>query len=241
MAINKNSLNPFLERGLRRGSKIWFGLRSRKRHAHLCLERVAGFDILVAPQVFNPALFGSSAFLARYVLKNYASSLKNPAKVLDLGCGSGLLALAAARAGAKEVIALDLNPEAAWVAGVNARLNGLQERIETRQGNLFEPVSGQTFDLILNNPPYYSHKPTNMLEHAFFAGPQQETLMAMTAGLATHLAPKGTALMVVSSTVSMQAALDAATSQGLEAHIVARRRFWAEYHLIYAFRPRSSS
>lgn len=108
--------------------------------------------------------------------------------------------------------------------------------MEVRQGNLFEAVEGEKFDLILNNPPYYSRNPENLLEHAFFAGLQQEVLLAMAAGLADHLAPDGLALMVVTSTISMEAALKAAAEKGLQAEIVARRRYWAEHHLIYAFR-----
>ncbi|MFD8155230.1 HemK2/MTQ2 family protein methyltransferase [Streptomyces sp. NPDC001046] len=73
------------------------------------------------------------------------------AEVLDVGTGTGALALEAARRGGR-VTAVDVSWSAVWAARLNARLAGLTVRI--RHGNLFEPVRGQTFDLILANPPY---------------------------------------------------------------------------------------
>ena len=71
--------------------------------------------------------------------------------VLDLGCGSGLLAVIAADLGA-DVVATDLNPRAAMFTTFNADLNDV--RVETRVGDLFDTVIGQTFDLIVANLPF---------------------------------------------------------------------------------------
>ncbi|AOR30297.1 methyltransferase [Streptomyces fodineus] len=73
------------------------------------------------------------------------------AHVLDVGTGSGALALEAARRGAV-VTAVDVSRPAVWTARVNAWLNRLPVRI--RRGNLFGPVRDRTYDLILANPPY---------------------------------------------------------------------------------------
>ncbi|MFI6374149.1 HemK2/MTQ2 family protein methyltransferase [Streptomyces sp. NPDC050546] len=73
------------------------------------------------------------------------------AEVLDVGTGTGALALAAARRGLR-VTAVDVSRSAVWAARLNARLAGLPLRI--RHGNLFDPVRGESFDLILANPPY---------------------------------------------------------------------------------------
>ncbi|MDG9727499.1 MULTISPECIES: HemK2/MTQ2 family protein methyltransferase [unclassified Streptomyces] len=78
-------------------------------------------------------------------------SLPPGAAVLDVGTGSGALALAAARRGAR-VTAVDVSWRAVCAARVNAARAGL--RIRVRHGNLFTPVRGESFDLVLANPPY---------------------------------------------------------------------------------------
>ncbi|MER7056475.1 MULTISPECIES: HemK2/MTQ2 family protein methyltransferase [unclassified Streptomyces] len=78
-------------------------------------------------------------------------SLPPGAAVLDVGTGSGALALAAARRGAR-VTAVDVSWRAVCAARVNAARCGL--RIRVRHGNLFTPVRGESFDLVLANPPY---------------------------------------------------------------------------------------
>ena len=74
------------------------------------------------------------------------------ARVLDLGCGQGLLAVLAAEQGG-QVIAADLNPRAVAFAAFNAALNGL-DNVTCLHGDLFAPVAGTQFDLILANPPF---------------------------------------------------------------------------------------
>jgi hypothetical protein len=71
---------------------------------------------------------------------------------LDLGAGSGFQALQASRH-AGRVVATDINPRALRFTQFNAVLNE-RTNIEVREGSLFEPVEGESFDLIVSNPPY---------------------------------------------------------------------------------------
>jgi predicted RNA methylase len=71
---------------------------------------------------------------------------------LDLGTGSGFLALLASRH-SERVVAVDKNPRAIEIADFNARLNGI-ETVDVVMGDLFEPVEGMTFDHIVSNPPF---------------------------------------------------------------------------------------
>jgi len=71
-------------------------------------------------------------------------------RVLDVGTGSGILSLAAARLGAESVIAVDTDPVAVESARRNVDMNGLADRIEVRQGSV-ELVQGESFDLVLAN------------------------------------------------------------------------------------------
>jgi SAM-dependent methyltransferase len=71
---------------------------------------------------------------------------------LDLGTGCGIQALLAAKHSA-QVVATDVNERALAFARFNAALNGV-DAIDFRQGNLFEPVEGERFGLVVANPPY---------------------------------------------------------------------------------------
>ncbi len=73
-------------------------------------------------------------------------------RALDVGTGSGIHALLAA-SHAQHVVATDVNERALAFTELNAALNGLTN-VECRQGSLFEPVAGETFDLITCNAPY---------------------------------------------------------------------------------------
>ena len=58
---------------------------------------------------------------------------------------------------AEHVVAVDLNPRALWLTELNCRLNGIAN-VECRKGDLFEPVAGETFDLVVTNPPSSSRR-----------------------------------------------------------------------------------
>ncbi|HOC30697.1 MAG TPA: 50S ribosomal protein L11 methyltransferase [Armatimonadota bacterium] len=71
-------------------------------------------------------------------------------RIADIGCGSGILAVAAALMGARDVLAIDDDPVAVRVANENIALNGVSDRVRIRQGNLLEGVE-ERFDVIVAN------------------------------------------------------------------------------------------
>ncbi|MFB3884023.1 MAG: 50S ribosomal protein L11 methyltransferase [Thermodesulfobacteriota bacterium] len=81
--------------------------------------------------------------------------------VLDLGCGSGLLSIAAAKLGAEHVVAVDIDPRALTATIDNAQRNGVRERVQVLAGSWFEALrerdSSQDtlrqFDVIIATPP----------------------------------------------------------------------------------------
>lgn len=90
---------------------------------------------------------------------NLAKGMERP-RVIDIGTGSGNIAVAVARQhpGA-HVTAVDLSAEALAVAARNAARYGVAERVHFVQGDLFEPIpAGQPFDFVLSNPPYIARE-----------------------------------------------------------------------------------
>ncbi len=89
-----------------------------------------------------------------------------PAKILDLGTGSGALACAlATRYPEAKVFAVDLNPEALALASENVSELGLSNRIQLVQSDWFDAVPvGEAFDLIVANPPYLADEETSAAE-----------------------------------------------------------------------------
>ena len=78
-------------------------------------------------------------------------------RVLDLGTGSGAIAVALAKEiGNAEIWATDISSDALQIAEINARRHGVEEKVHFFAGNLFEPVSDRPefFNMIVSNPPY---------------------------------------------------------------------------------------
>lgn len=81
------------------------------------------------------------------------STIRKPVHyALDLGTGCGTQAFLAA-GHCENIVATDKHPRAVGFAEFNARLNGLTN-VECVEGNLFEPVMGKSFDLVISNPPF---------------------------------------------------------------------------------------
>jgi release factor glutamine methyltransferase len=78
--------------------------------------------------------------------------LSDHARVLDICTGTGALAVAAARGGARYVTAVDISWRAVWTARANAFVCRIP--LEVRRGHLLDPVKGERFSLVLANPPY---------------------------------------------------------------------------------------
>jgi release factor glutamine methyltransferase len=78
-----------------------------------------------------------------------------PCRILDLCTGSGVIAVSLAKEyPAAHVVATELSPAAAAIARRNAERNGVADRVDVREGDLFAPIGGERFDVIASNPPY---------------------------------------------------------------------------------------
>jgi HemK-related putative methylase len=175
------------------GATLGLGLRAAGAHREReRLERVHGTPILVLPSVFNPRLLRTGAFFAEMIA---AHRLGADGDVLDLGTGSGVCAVFAARH-ARSVVAVDVNRAAVRCASINARLNQLEARIECAHGDLFAPVAGRRFDAVLFNPPFIVGSPANPRDCAWRG---TDVAARFAAGLGTHLTARGRAYLLLST------------------------------------------
>jgi HemK-related putative methylase len=221
---------PRLTRLASRALTLSYRLTGRYRYDDFRLERVQGVPILVTPSVFNPKLGRTGAFLAAQL---DGRLLGADAKVLDMGTGSGVCAIFAARH-ARHVVAVDINPAAVRCAAINARLNHLEDRIEVRHGDLFTPVAGERFDLISFNPPFLRGAPVSDRDRAWRSTDVAERFAA---GLGSHLNPAATALVVLSTFGNAQLFLEQLRGRGFVISVLARRRFLNERLAIFTVKP----
>lgn len=117
------------------------------------------------------------------------------ASALDLGTGSGALAILAARH-AQRVVGVDLNPRALAFAELNAALNGCVN-VEWRRGDWLAAVEGETFDLVVCNPPYLI-SPDSTFAFRDNRLPGDAFCEQLVRGVPAHLAPGGLAHLLVS-------------------------------------------
>lgn len=175
----------------------------RRRVGRLVTETVEGIDVVVLPDVFNPRVFGSSDCLVRAIRQ--ATPPLAAARVLELGTGTGVNAIAAAMLGCG-VVATDINPAAVRCARMNVTMHALEGHVDVRHGDLFAPVQGETFDLVLFNPPFFDGSPSSERDRAWRS---TDVLERFGAGLGAALSPGGRALVVVSSHGGQQRTIDA--------------------------------
>jgi release factor glutamine methyltransferase len=209
-----------------RGLRLANALARRDRYDDFRLEWLDGTPLLVIPSVFNPKRMRTGAFLAAQV---NATRVAPHHRVLDMGTGSGACAVRAARY-ARQVIAVDLNPAAVRCARLNALLNQVEQTLEVRHGDLFAPLRGECFDLVLFNPPFLKGEPRTDRERAWRAG---NIAQRFAAGLRDHLSPGGCALVLLSSFGDAGAFLAEFRRNGCAVAAIAHRRFVNEHLVVY--------
>lgn len=176
-----------------------------------------GPALLTLPGVYAPR--SDSALLVSALR---GTGLRPGARVLDLCTGTGVLALAAAEAGG-HVTAVDISP----LAVENVRLNAqrAQVTVDVREGDLFDPVAGERFDLVVSNPPYLptpegpaaDAAASDPLAHAWDAGIDGRSVLDRICGaVAGHLEPGGTVLLVQSAFAGTERTVDRLAAAGLD-------------------------
>jgi release factor glutamine methyltransferase len=173
------------------------------------------------PGVFRPP---TDTWMLARVLRDEIGG--RPASVLDLCTGTGALALVAAQEGASAT-AIDISRRSIACVRVNALLNGV--RVQPLRGDLFAPVAGRRFDVIVTNPPYVpapdEDLPERGLDRAWMAGLDGRVLIdRICASVADHLSPGGAVLIVQSTINGEERTCELLEEAGLEADVPFRER-----------------
>ncbi|GAA2069675.1 HemK2/MTQ2 family protein methyltransferase [Williamsia deligens] len=178
-------------------------------------------DLVVGASVYAPQ--GDSHMLVE-AMRAHAEHIRG-GRVVDLCCGSGIAAVSAARLGAAEVLALDLNPAAVASAAANALRHA--PAMHARRGTLTDAVELGPFDVLLCNPPYVP-APDDAVDHASAASAWDAghdgrmVLDPLCRMLPDILGTGGMALIVHSEVADFAATVDQCRAAGLTADVIAR-------------------
>jgi release factor glutamine methyltransferase len=188
-------------------------------------------EIDFSPDVYNPS--DDSYLLLKVVEVSPDGSL------LEVGTGTGLVAVHAAKLGAK-VTAVDINPHAVNCAKRNAARNNV--RLEIVHGDLFDKVPG-SFDVIAFNPPYLPGEATSTtwIEKAWSGGEEgSEVAVRFLRDAWRHLNPGGRIYIILSSVGGFMSVLKAAKER-YSAEMLIEQHMFFESIFAYKLEPRSSS
>src|SRR5579871_1609506 len=213
-----------------------YGLRALRRTPHYDqhrLEWLEDMPVLVMPSVFNPKRLRTGAIFAAQLSRETIAPTDS---VLDLGTGSGICAMVAARR-SERVVAVDINPAAVRCARLNALLNHLETRIEVREGDLFAAARGTRFDLVLFNPPFIEGSPRDARDCAWRA---RGLAGRFASELSRHLTPTGRALVLLSTFGRAERFLAALEAHAFDTQLRSQRTFVNERVAIFAVRARGA-
>ena len=174
--------------------------------------------ILTLPGVFYPR--SDSWMLARAV----RDRVRRNDSVLDPFTGSGVVAIAAAQAGARAT-AIDISRRAVASAWLNARLNGVE--LEVLRADSMAPLGERRFDFIVANPPYVPGPDIEAsgAARAWEGGPDGRRFIdGLCADAPQRLTDRGRILLIHSSYCGESKTLEALEAQGLEARVIERHR-----------------
>jgi len=188
--------------------------------------RYGRLQLRVPPAVFHPGVFFSTPLFLGFLQK---IDFQNK-KTLDVGTGSGVLALFAAQNGAL-AFALDINPAAVETARQNAAANALQ--LTLWQSDLFDHVPAMQFDYFLINPPYFPQAPKTDSDYAFFAGAALGYFEKLFRQLPGFLHPESRVWMVLSEDCDLEKIQEIATRGGFSFSPVYEKRKWGERFVIF--------
>jgi len=185
-----------------------------------------GMTLIIEPGVFHPGFFYSTRFLLGHI----AGLDLQDKKVLELGCGSGLIALYAAGQNAR-VTASDISQTAVGALGINAA--SCKRSLSIVHSDLFAGLPRQEFDLIIVNPPYYKGVPASEAEYAWYCGPDLAYFRRLFAEAGSYMHAGSSIVMVLSEACDIAGIRTLAEAAGMRMEEVSAKQFLLEKNFIY--------
>lgn len=209
---------------LKQAFGVWLIRKIQKYGPHNV--QVSGNNYRISEDVFNPKYYYTSKLMAEHI------DIAPGDKVLDIGTGSGIQAITAAKKAGK-VVAVDINPAAVRFARENVRVNGLEDIVSVYEGDLFSPLSPEDrFDIIIFTPPYLEGAPITDFDRALFDN-NKELAGRFFSEAKNHLKPDGYIQMVYSSIAKPEEVLRISYESGWRYTIMARKKLLFEEFFIY--------
>lgn len=209
----------------------WMAVKRRALRPRLSrpvYEQVLGRSFAVWPGVFNPVIFRTGKFLADFIATSPLLEPRPGSTALDVGTGCGVLAVAAALRG-HQTTAIDVVPATVACARANAALNGVE--VEVHLGDLFTPVAGRQFDVVLFSLPKFRGQPKSTFEITWRS---PDIIDRLCAELPSVLAPDGTAFFVLTNHGDCEGMLSGLAKSNLAVERVMWRHFGNETLAVYA-------
>ncbi|WP_242085161.1 methyltransferase [Aestuariivivens sediminis] len=187
--------------------------------------RYKDIHIIIYPGVFAPQFTFSTKLLLNYM---EGLDLKGK-RFLELGCGSGIIALNASKKGAF-VTASDINKNAISQLQQSAVSNQLE--LKTIISDLFNAITEPHYDYIFINPPYYPKTPQTIEEHAWYCGPHFEYFKKLFEQLPTYVASKSEIILILSENCDIISIRTIAHTNHLDLHLIKiEKNIWERHYL----------
>ena len=178
------------------------------------------------PTAVDPAFRPSDYTAALLQLLLARPEWARDARVLDVGCGSGVLLAAAGSLGASLLCGVDIEADAVAASARLLSTQGLDAEVELFQGDLFAPVRGRRFDLVLANLPHFPMRPAGVDDRlpswSSGGGDGRALLDRFLAELDRQLSPGGQALLVHNAFVDLERTRARAAFHGLRVELADR-------------------
>ena len=189
--------------------------------------------VMVRQSVFHPGLFFSTKMILSYL-----EGLNIQGKsFLEIGSGSGLISISAARKQAK-VTAIEISRKALENTRENAVLNSVE--LDTILSDLFNQLPNRVFDLVVFNPPYYPKKIIKESDYAWYSGENHQYFEKLFSGLKNHIHSESVVIMSWSEDSDLKPVEKIADKYGFRLKTEARKWIWFETNFIYCIELKES-